>query len=628
MSNHEPSPLDRATRYGLIFLAVMQGYALTFLHLALEGSFWPATDQPWLYGLYSLFLGLPAFFYLGIERLRDRRNAIAAAIIGMLLFYLGWHMGWVSEGKGLANNKPFHFIAAYTLSFMVILFILAFFFRAWCQTDRFLGDYRQLLTLSWHHALTVLFLGLFVAAFWLLLVLWAGLFDAIGIEFFDELFFKPSFVYPVTWLVIGLGLVLIRDRISLVATIQHMCEALIKALLPLAALIIIIFLATLPFVGLQPIWDTGSAALLMMMLTLVLLFFFNAVLSDRPDAAPYSRPIRWAVFIAVALLPITVAIAAWALWLRVDQYGFTLDRLWAAVIQLLIAAYTLVYAVLIIWRRERALTPIQTANTYLALGIAAVLILVHSPIADLRAWAAESQTQRLFEGKVEVDEFDYNYLRFSLGTYGVQYLQAIRDSQFANDNPAVVNRIDAVMAKTSRYDQGPGINPSDSKAVANIITTRPGAITLPQDLAKLIKERQARCLNSSGQCVAMRVTSNASIIDWLVFNRTLSEYDSSEYSGNESKENSRRRYISGKAYALQDERWFEIGTIGNNVCQKQRDMTPKEVLSLMPEAAPFLVFSNGVCFYSIQPTKDYLLDRWRKQSETRNDEKSQINSRS
>lgn len=44
MTNNEPCTLDRPTRYGLIVLAVAQGCALTFLHLALKNSFWPADD--------------------------------------------------------------------------------------------------------------------------------------------------------------------------------------------------------------------------------------------------------------------------------------------------------------------------------------------------------------------------------------------------------------------------------------------------------------------------------------------------------------------------------------------------------------------------------------------------------
>jgi drug/metabolite transporter (DMT)-like permease len=159
MTNHNPGSLDRPTRYGLIVLAVAQGYALYFLHLAFKESFWPATDLQWLYGFYSMFIGLPAFFYLGTERLWDRRNGIAAGVFGVLLFLLGWHLGWVTDGKGVPNNTPFHFAAAYAFSFAVVVFILAFFFRAWCQTGRLSFDYRRLLTLSWHYALTMLFLG-------------------------------------------------------------------------------------------------------------------------------------------------------------------------------------------------------------------------------------------------------------------------------------------------------------------------------------------------------------------------------------------------------------------------------------------------------------------------------------
>lgn len=600
MTDHDPGLLDRHTRYGLVVLAVAQGYALYFLHLALKESFWPATDLQWLYGLYSLFVGLPAFFYLGIEKLRDRRNGVAAGFLGVLVFFLGWHLGWVTDGKSVPNNTPLHFVAAYTLSLAVVVFILAFFFRAWCQTGSLLFDYRRLLTLSWHHALTMLFLGLFIGAFWLLLTLWGGLFDVIGIEFFQELFFEPAFVYPVTWLVIGLGLVLVRDRIRFVATIQYMCEALIKALLPLAAAIIVIFLATLPFVGLQPIWDTGSAAVLMMMLTLVLLFFFNAVLSDRPGDPPYTRPIRWTVFAGVALLPIAVGLAGWALWLRVDQYGLTLDRLWAAVIQFLIAAYTLTYAVLIVWRRERALAPIQTANIWLALGMAGVLILVHTPIADLRAWAAESQAGRLLSGEADVDEFDYGYLRFSLGTYGVQSLQAIRDSQFAEEHPAVSTRIDAIMAKEFRDEKGPGIDPSDMDAVASVVTTQPDTASMPQGLARAIKEEQARCLNASGRCVAVSVTGKGSPISWLVFDRPLGEHNEHHY----------RQYATGGAYMSLDDDWIRMGKISNAGCRKDPDNTLDDTLSLMSSALPFPVYTNGVCFYSIQPTRDYLLRVW------------------
>ena len=70
--------LDPASRYGLIALAIVQGYALYFLHLALDQTVWPATDVSWLKALYTAAIGLPVFFYLGMERLKDRLPTLVA----------------------------------------------------------------------------------------------------------------------------------------------------------------------------------------------------------------------------------------------------------------------------------------------------------------------------------------------------------------------------------------------------------------------------------------------------------------------------------------------------------------------------------------------------------------------
>lgn len=165
----------------------------------------------------------------------------------------------------------------------------------------------------------------------------------------------------------------------LVATVQSMCEVLIKALLPLAALIGILFLGALPFTGVARIWETGHTAMLMMSLAIVLLFFFNSVLSENPEHPPYPSWMHGLVIFGVFLLPLNSLLAAWALGLRIEQYGLTVDRLWAATIQLLIAGFTLSYAALILLRRTSALGAIQSANKVLAYVVAGVLILVNTP---------------------------------------------------------------------------------------------------------------------------------------------------------------------------------------------------------------------------------------------------------
>lgn len=579
--------LDRPTRIGLILLALAQGCALYLLHLAIDLGVWPATDMRWLKALYTVLVALPAVFYLGVERLGERRNGLVAVMLGALLFFLGWHLGWVEGVPGAEASARPTFTPAFVLSLGVTLFILIFFFRAWSAAGRLRFDYERLLTFSWQQALTLGMLGLFVGVFWLLLWLWAALFSVIGIDVFKTLFSKPIFVYPVTWLIGGFGLVLIRDRIRLIATVQLMCEVLTKALLPLAAMIVLMFLGALPLTGLQPIWDTGNAALLLMLLTVVLLFFFNAVLSGDPERPPYPVLVRRLLFGTIMLLPVSVLLAAWALWLRIEQHGLTLDRLWAAIILLLIAAYAFSYAVLLLWQRDRALWPIQTVNRRLALVVVAVLLVVNTPVADLRAWAANHQVARLLSGELGSEDFDYVYLRFSLGAYGDRALRRIADSDLAQGNPAVAKRVADVLKMENRRGE-PVVDKQDMVAVAAVFTVEPAAAAIPEPLLRTVIDSQPDCLRKPDSCRAVRLPASDGGADWMFINRTLSSY------------------IYGQAYALREGEWVQMGGVDSAGCGAAASSEAQDA-AMRRVPGPFLVYSDGRCFYAVTPRRAYLL---------------------
>jgi len=587
METHDQSRLDTVSRYGLIVLAVVQGFALYLLHLSIDHEAWPATDPRWLMAFYALAGGLPVFFYLGLERAKERRNIWAVAMIGPLLFGLGWHLGWLRWGAGLELPDRPYFTFIFFVSVGVSLFILALFFRVWCinHTPRF--DYRQLLEHSWQHALTLALLGLFLGTFWLLLILWGALFDIIGISFFEELFEEPIFLYPASAFVGGWGLVLIRERIRLVATVQSMCEVLIKALLPLAALIGILFLGALPFTGVAKIWETGHAALLMMSLAIVLLFFFNSVLSENPEHPPYPRWMHSLVMFGVFLLPLNSLLAAWALGLRIEQYGLTVDRLWAATIQLLIAGFTFSYSVLILMKRARALGAIQSANKVLAFVVAGLLILVNTPAADMRAWAAESQANRLLNGEVEADAFDYNYLRFKLGAYGVMELKKLQDSKFAKQTPLVADRIDAVLKQDNRWQHKSVVDRNDHQAVADMFMVIPREAAIPKPLLDILTNDNDYCLSSPKQCQLVRTLSRDGEVYWLLF---TNRYGS---------------YISGTAYSDDSGTMRAIGRLSSPGCHESNKAELNENTKLAPVESPFVAFTDGQCFYLIQPDIDY-----------------------
>lgn len=585
---HEPLPLDRPARYTLVILAVLQGWLLYALHLALEHQSWPATDPRWLKALYTVVIALPGFFYLALARHYDRRNLYAALLLGPLLFWLGWHLGWVG-GVREDFERSAEFAFPFVLSLGVALFILAFYFRSWSESGNTRFPYTRLIALSWENALTLALLGAFVCAFWLLLGLWALLFTAVEIDFFRELFAEPLFVYPVTWLVGGLGLVLIRTRIRLIATVQYMCEVLIKALLPLAAFIVVLFLATLPFIGLQPVWETGHASVLMMLLATVLLFFFNAVLSDHPDHPPYPAALRWFVYAAVALLPVNALLAGWSLQLRIEQYGLSFDRLWAAVILLLLTAYTAAYALWLARRRDAAIPAIQGANRILAVAVAAVLLLVNTPLADLRGLAARSQIARLTSGAVEPAAFDYAYLRFELGAYGVAALRGLLGGDFAAQHPGAAQRIAAILKQQHRWSHTPAMDTGDPAAVRAFLHLVPGNARPPDDLLTALSRddmQAAHCLSRPQACLLTPLRGAHADGLWALFTQQ-------PYTGH------------GRFYARKDGAWRHAGQISRLGCLPGANERLGDEESLEETDSRFFVLSDGECFYLLSPDFGY-----------------------
>ncbi|MFN3580518.1 MAG: DUF4153 domain-containing protein [Pseudomonas sp.] len=583
MDDNRLFTLDRTTSLGLIIIAVLQGYALYGLHLAIDHEHWLAADQRWLKALYTLTIALPAFYLISIVRLRDRINLLPLLLIP-LLFWLGWHLGWVEQSPEPQQRWRHQFTPAFCMALGVALFIIALCFRSSAANGKWPRAYQPLLGYSWEHALTLAQLGLFVGVFWSLLWLWAALFAAIGLGFFKSLFREPAFIYPVTWLVIGLGLVMIRNRFRFIANVRLMCEALVKALLPLVALIILLFFAVLPWTGLQPIWDTGKAAQMLMALMLTLLLFFNAVFHQADDKLPYPVWLRGPVMLAVVLLPIGSLLAAWALWLRIDQYGLTLDRLWAATLQILTAAFTFSYSLILLWRRQAALPLLQRANTWLALLVAGVLILINTPLADMRHWAAQHQVARLVDGRTTVEDFDYSYVRFRLGRPGELALRGLADSEFAQAKPELTQRIERVLKQTQRWSRDAVVDTQNLDEVAQQFTLSPADAKLPEPLLALLVKEKSPCLSRVEPCRARRI-NNEPLFQWLI----------DVHSGYQTQ-----------AYAEHSTGWQQIGYLDQlGAAQARhaddcRNVIPSTDLQRLP--GPWTVYQSGRCLYSLRPS--------------------------
>jgi hypothetical protein len=98
---------------------------------------------------------------------------------------------------------------------------------------------------------------------------------------------------------------------------------------------------------------------------------------------------------------------------------------WAAVLAGVLSLYALGYAGAVLLQGSPWLPRLRPVNLALAWVVIALALLLHTPGGDPLAWSLRDQLERLRSGRVQPEEFDYAYLRFSLGREGYEALEAL-----------------------------------------------------------------------------------------------------------------------------------------------------------------------------------------------------------
>ncbi len=447
---------------------------------------------------YTLSLGVPALLCLLLRSARDRYAWICGAVLALLLWPLAFHTG--DSCLDLPATSPdwtrdcSDIFTPYALALGVALFVLLPFLQCFREQGRRL-PYDTLYHRAWDNAQAMAAAGVFTGAGWLILWLWAALFKLIGIRFFHELFGEERFYYPVTGLLVGLGIVLARNQAGALRSMLRVCLALGRLLLPLIALVALMFLAALFFTGLQPLWDTRRATSLLLCLVLGTVALVNSVYQDGTAEAPYGHLGRWLVNAALLTLPIYAFIAAIALQLRVGQHGWSVDRLWAAILIGFAVLYSGGYAVAVLWRGTAWLARLAPVNTALALLLVAVLLASQSPLLNLRAISLHSQLAQAGE---RLDRLDFKYLRWDLGRPGIEALQRLRQDPRVQANPLLQARIEAALKMESRWQD----QPISAPQMAQRLPARPQGASVPQGLLDLLATPEEYRNSDVSECMA------------------------------------------------------------------------------------------------------------------------------
>jgi len=309
-------------------------------------------------------------------------------------------------------------------------------------------NYPAVFRAAWRNAVHLAVAGCLTLA--VALLLWSAslMFRMIGIGVVENILGNVYFTLGIWPLVAAASLVGIRRRPQLAETLQRSWLTLNAWLLPLVTVVGLAFtlaLAARLALGLEAVTLSAGA---LIAFSLVWIKLINAAWQDGEHAAPFGPRLRRLLrACTVCLLPLA-AVALYGIAVRVHQYGWTGTRVWAAYCAAIVALYGLGYA----WaalRPKRYYPALAATNLTAATATLALLALACTPVAAPQRLAADSQTQRLIDGRIEPDAFPYLAMQDKHGRWGREALRRLAEGAANDTEPQIA--LAAAAAIENRY---------------------------------------------------------------------------------------------------------------------------------------------------------------------------------
>jgi hypothetical protein len=403
-------------------------------------------------------------FGFGLERVRIGWTIGFALALGLVAGLIVW---WNNQPSGLWDWSGASLLLAIAIA--VPLFQVA------RDEGRWWFPYTQIHSRAWTNVVLWCACWAFAGLSILLTFLMSELFKLIGITILHDLLQNHGW-FPALILggAFGAALGLFRDRDTVVRLLQRVVTGVLSVLAPVLGAGLVIFLLSLPFTGLHTLWDaTKSTTPILITCVIGALILANAVIGHGPEDEAKNPILRWgAMALGVSMLPLAI-VAAIATGLRIDQYGFTPDRLWALVFVILASTYGLVYLVALIRRRQNWALQVRPDNIRLAFATMALALLLATPLIGFNSISANSQVARLTSGKVPPENFDWRALAFDFGQPGKEAVKRLQLSR----NAAIRTGADKAATAKERYDLKTDVTPFTGSFVVY-----PAGSTLPAEL--------------------------------------------------------------------------------------------------------------------------------------------------
>ncbi|WP_410738052.1 DUF4153 domain-containing protein [Citrobacter portucalensis] len=426
----DSAEISRTTRWGMIFVGLLQG---TLCYLLM--TYLAPHNDGWLFYGMPATIAITSALLLTVVSFKQRALWYWMALIFIVVLAMSVWLKWQVEDSDKWRQHEVFMFYGWRLLLMAMLALpwIQYSLHVSREQARYPHFYRQL----WLNALTLLIVFVANGLFWLVLLLWSEMFKLVGIPFFSTLFFDTDwFGYVAFGLITALAVVLARTQSRLVTAVQKLLTFIATGLLPLVALLALMFILTLPFTGLEAISQRVSAAGLMSTLTLLLLLLLLIAIVREPqkEALPYPGALRYLIKCSLIVAPIYMLIAGWSLWVRIQQYGWTPERVYGVLVVVVLLVWSFGYLASILRRGRNPLElqgPVILGVSLLALGL---LVLLSSPVIDAWRISVNSHMGLYHSGKIKPDQVSLYMLDHS-GKPGRAALEALqKDVAFNQDS--------------------------------------------------------------------------------------------------------------------------------------------------------------------------------------------------
>ncbi|WP_265562536.1 DUF4153 domain-containing protein [Sphingomicrobium arenosum] len=358
-----------------------------------------------------------------LERRRWSWSLGFALVAGVVMALVGWSTASYNDGRSIFDYPYF--------SGLFAVLVAAPFFQAARDEGRLVRDFAPLHHYGWTDAVigfsALLFTGLTFALLWML----AALFDSIGIDVLRDLLENEQAAWAIAGFAFGGAVGMLRERDRLFGGLLKLVMVVLAVLAPLMAITLALFLVALPITGFARLWESGLPETPLLLASAAWgLLLANAVFGTGEGDEPARPSLKWSAFtLTLVILPLAL-LAAVSMGLRIEQYGWTPDRLWGAIVIALALAYGFA-AAWAAWKGRGDFAPFRRAQVSLGFVVVGLALFLALPILDFGAISTRSQLARLESGEVTPARFDYRAMAFDFGPEGRAALERLKSDDRA-----------------------------------------------------------------------------------------------------------------------------------------------------------------------------------------------------